>query len=109
MSSEREAVERLASAANEFDWREGDTVVVHALDLRLILTDYARLQSESAKDGEAVAWLWTSQIGKPPQLAFRPPYDTPTMRRRWTSEPLFARLSARKATPPAGSTQIGEG
>jgi hypothetical protein len=46
----REAVERLTSAANEFDWREGDTVVVNALDLRAILALSGALTPSIADD-----------------------------------------------------------
>ncbi len=141
-----------------------------AADLRLILTEYARLQSESAKDGEARADLdrlealakaatpgpWDHMKGRNlvrairddlavPLFEAQEPYCDPllgaptcrvgskvvfranseaarqsaAMKQEHHNAAYIAALNpavvlailalARKATPPAGSTQIGEG
>lgn len=62
--------------------------------IRTLLATIERLQSESAKDGEALEFIARD----------RPAHEDYLM-----AAAARSRQSARKATPPDGSTQIGEG
>lgn len=118
MSAERAAVERINSemiVVSHYGSLAGRPAeAAFMADLRLILTDYARLQSESAKDGEALEEAAGQLETLADVVSTRDRSDADA--RRWRKEMVIEwarrlrlRLSARKATPPAGSTQIGEG